>query len=210
MGDFLRGLSSLIWAVGSFATIYYFREQIGRLFHRLKAIGKDGLTLQDAVDEQRAQAIAARPITDIVATAFPNERPMPWAETMAAALRAELDSKNLPVGEQVDLLLYRLAERNANISVLKAFHMSFRTQLDALDAMALSPAAIDLMPYYLIHKRDFDAIKLEGKITLSFEQWANHFINYNLATVTGTSGQITDLGRYFLNVMSGTPRNAVC
>ena len=163
MGELLKGLASLIWALGTFATIFYFRAPLNKLLQRLKTIGKEGVTLIDAIEDQRAQAAAPRPISDVLSSAFPGEERIPFIEADTAKLQPALENLHLSNDqEKIDLLLYRVSERNIQIACLNAFLSSFKTQMEALDAMALSSGPITLMPFYLDHKQKFESAEVQA------------------------------------------------
>jgi hypothetical protein len=193
----LKDLSSVLWPIVASA-IYGFRTELSALLARVRRVGKEGAEFGKA---RIAAQIMAQPVEMALKDVVPDETHPLHIRRRVDTLRVELNAR-VPEDEQKReyLLMLRLAEAQQVRDFQYTWLNIFNSQLEALTKMAAEQSPIDLTPYHDLHNsRTAAAATAENPVnSLSFEVWANFFIQRQLATIAGREATITQQGHDLL------------
>lgn len=194
----LKELASVLWPIVVATAIYGFRMELSALLRRVRRISKEGA---DFGEGRIAAQIMAQSVDVALRDVVPDETHPPYIMQRVDALRVELNAR-IPDDEQKReyLLMLRLAQALQVRDHHNAWLTIFSSQLEALVKMAAEESPIDLTPYHDLHTSRTAAVTTEENPinSLSFDVWANFFIQRQLATIAGREATITQQGHDLL------------
>jgi hypothetical protein len=195
----LKELASILWPIVVAAAIYGFRTELSALLKRITRVSiKEGAEFGEG---RIAAQIMAQPVDVALKDVVPDETHPLHIQQRVDALRIELNAR-VPEDEQKReyLLMLRLAEAQQVRDYQYTWLNIFNSQLEALTKMAAEEGPIELTPYHHLHmSRASAASTAENPVnSLSFDVWANFFIQRQLATISGREATITQQGRDLL------------
>ena len=198
--EHLKELASVLWPIVVASAIYGFRAELRSLLSRVTRVGKEGAEIGEA---RIAAQIMAQPVDVALKDVVPDETHPLHIRQRVDALRVELNSR-IPedVPKREYLLMLCLAEAQQIRDYQLAWLNIFNSQLEALTKMAAEQSPIDLTPYHDLHVSRKDAASTaENPVNgLSFEVWANFFIQKQLATIAARKASITQQGHDLLGL----------
>jgi hypothetical protein len=194
----LKELGSLLWPVVVAGAIYGFRTELSTLLTRVRRVSKEGAEFGEA---RIAAQIMAQPVDVALRDVVPDETHPLHIRQRVDALRVELNAR-IPEDEQRReyLLMLRLAEAQQVRDFQFTWLNIFNSQLEALTKMAADQGPIELTPYHELHTSRATAAATPENLlnSLSFDVWANFFVQRQLATISGTQAIITQQGHDLL------------
>lgn len=194
MNTNIQGIMSLTekiaWPLVVMIGLVLFRKQIAWFIERIEKVGKDGIQMTSAKDQEAA-------LTKVSANSENILKPYvnPLLIEQANILKRELDSKNINPSEREEILLNALASNQIVLVFERTYHLIFGSQISLLQR--LNSGEIEFKQVFEQAKSKYP--QLYSGYTL--EEWLGFLISSFLIRNDNGKIGITVRGKEFLKYL---------